>query len=134
MTTAKNLPGSWNNSSGKLYMHKLFEPYLREALRRCRATNTLDEIVTMGCYNFRHQRHDKARPLSYHSWGIAVDINSLRNKAVNIAAPRPWGPQWMEIWPLGVSEGLVAAFESVGFSWGGRWQSFPDPMHFELVE
>ena len=136
MVLVKDLPGAWNGGKGRLYVHRLAEPYLREALRRCRAAGVLDEIRTLGCFNFRHQRHDPARPLSYHSFGIALDLNSADNAAKAFPKgkpPAPWSPGWCELWPHGVSMELVLAFESVGWSWGGRWVTYPDPMHLELV-
>ena len=49
--------------------------------------------------------------------GLAIDINAAAN-------PR-----------LGDSRQdrrLVRAMEDAGFTWGGRWPTVPDPMHFEL--
>lgn len=145
MVSARNLPGRWNKGSGKLYIHRLAEPYLREALRRaglfqefnCIALRPLGYITRLGCFAFRHQRHDPARPLSYHSWGIAVDINSEDNEGKYIKHPiECWSEGWQQLWPAGVPRELVRAFESVGWRWGGRWRGkdgFIDPMHFELV-
>lgn len=135
MVTAEYLPGRWSKS-GRLYVHRLAEPYLREALRRARAAQCLDEIGQLGCYSFRHQRHDTARPLSYHSWGIAIDINSGQNAGRDFErgkAPEPFSALWRRYWPDGITAELVRCFETVGWSWGGRWQTYPDPMHFELV-
>lgn len=121
----------------KLYVHKLMEPYLREALRRCRFANVAGEIERIGCFNFRHQRHDPSRPLSYHAWGIAVDINPSKNRVVRFKAgekPEPFSDEWRDIWPDGLSRELVEAFKSVGFSWGGDWKHFCDSHHFELKQ
>lgn len=131
MVVAKDLPGRWNSGKGRLYVHRLAEPYLREALRRCELAGVLGYIERLGCFNFRHQRHDPSRPLSYHSWGIAVDINAADNRPVT-NPPKPWSMAWVERWPRGVPFELVEAFESVGWSWGGRW-GWADPMHMELV-
>jgi hypothetical protein len=132
--TAENLPGRWNKGSGRLYTHRLAEPYQREALRRCQVLGCLDEIETLGCFNFRHQRHDPTRPLSYHACAIADDLNSATNGGWYPGHPvEPWSPEWMERYPNGLSRDVVRAFESCGWKWGGRWQGFVDPMHFELT-
>lgn len=136
LSVAKDLPGNWNNGKVKLYCHDLMAPYLREALRRAEEKGALEAIKRIGCYTYRHQRHDTRRPLSYHSWGIAVDVNPPHNRVVRFAPgkkPAPWSDEWMEHWPQGLSREFVESMESVGFRWGGRWKQFVDPMHFELV-
>jgi len=135
MVGAKDLPGTWNKGWNKLYVHKLAEPYLREALRRCKVLGCIDELRQIGCWNFRHQRHDPGRPLSYHSWGIAVDVNAIDNAGWYVKAPPdPWSPAWRAQFPHGVSREVVQAFESCGWKWGGRWTGgFVDGMHFELT-
>jgi hypothetical protein len=139
LVIAKDLPGDWNNGKGRLYCHRLAEPFIREALHRCEDAGCLDYITRLGCFNFRHQRHDPRRPLSYHSWGIAIDIDPARNGAKTLTERvAPWSPKWMALWPDAVPEALVAAFEGIGWSWGGRWcdrdgGGYGDPMHMELV-
>lgn len=134
--TARGLPGY----DRPVYVHRLVEPYLREALRRAGIAAPSYRIERLGCFAPRHQRHDKSRPLSDHSWAIAFDINASDNAARTAAqlrhkvgcVPEPWDERWRFVWPRGVPEAFVEAFESVGFEWGGRWSSFPDPMHFAL--
>jgi hypothetical protein len=140
LVVARGLPGRWNGGAGKLYVHRLAEPYLREALRRAAlieldlGMTALDYIRHLGCFNFRHQRHDPSRPLSYHSWAIAVDMNSADNAGWYVKTPpAPWSAAWRSKYPRGVPEELVRAFESCGWRWGGRWKGFVDPMHFELT-
>lgn len=142
MVVARDLPGTWNDSSHRLYIHKLAEPYLREALRLCQERLCIGYIKSMGCFNFRHQRHDATLPLSYHSWGIAIDINSSDNAAKYFTenAPQCFSPEWWKLWRKGIPAAVVEAFESVGWRWGGRWRSrdgrgrvFVDPMHLELI-
>jgi len=136
MTTARNLPGGWNRGRGKLYCHELAEPFLREALTRAAQNGSLADVQRIGCYVHRHQRHDPRRPLSFHSWGIAIDIDPALNKSRKFGRglkPEPFSEEWRAWWPLGLSRELVEAFESVGWRWGGRWERFVDPMHFELV-
>jgi hypothetical protein len=69
------------------------------------------------CYQARFVDSDPSRGLSYHAWGIAIDVNRLANPegGANHQDPR-----------------VIAAFEHWGFRWGGLW-SPPDPMHFELA-
>lgn len=140
MVLARDLPGPVK----KLYVHRLVEPFLREALARCESVGVAHYIERMGCFNFRSQRHDSTRPLSYHAFGAAIDINPMNNRAwyrTNYLderrrrgpIPEPFAGDWWAFWPYGLPEALVLAFESVGFSWGGRWKTFCDPMHVELV-
>jgi hypothetical protein len=140
MIVARDLPGIPN---GKLYVHKLVEPYLREALRRCEAVAP-GYIKHIGCFNFRHSRHDPRLPLSYHSFGAAVDINASDNAAKYFKvgeSPEPWTPEWLKEWPKGMSKDFVSAWTSVGWTWGSDWDrdgkasdhTFNDPMHFQLV-
>lgn len=134
MVIAKNLPGQWNKGRGRLYVHRLAEPFLREALRACQMTEFLSEIKQIGCWNFRYQRHDPTRPLSYHSWGIALDIDHVDNAPRELTDEvEPYTATWRRLWPHGISWGVVSAFESIGWRWGGRWRPFCDPMHFQLV-
>lgn len=130
MRVARDLPGY----KRPLYVHRLAEPYLREALRRALWAAPDWEPDRIGCFNPRRQRHSSTMPLSLHSWGVAVDIDSLENPGRNVGEPvEPWSPRWMRLWPLGLPRLVVEAFESVGWEWGGRWSSYVDPMHFQLV-
>lgn len=134
--TVRDLPGI----PEKFYFacHRIVEPYMREGLRRARIAAPEYKIERAASFVFRHQRHDERRPLSYHAWGIAIDINSddnfsktFENADITIA---PWSPTWQKIWPKGIPQLFVEAMESVGFAWGGRWKGgFVDPMHFEMV-
>jgi hypothetical protein len=111
----------------------LIEPTMREAFRRANAAAP-GYITRAASYVHRRVRHEAGAPLSYHAWGIAVDINSADNGGRYIARPpAPWSEEWMRLWPRGVPEGVVEAFESVGFRWGGRWKGYVDNMHFEWV-
>ena len=70
----------------------------------------------------RHMRWDSSRPLSRHSWGIAFDVDPALN-GVNKRSGTPLHkhPRWVEV------------FKEAGWSWGGDWKSFCDPMHFERI-
>lgn len=132
MTIAKNLPGEWNNGRGRLYVNKKAEQHLRDALELAESRGVLKEIYRLGCYVHRHQRHDPERPLSYHSYGIAIDINPLDNRAAR-GKITPFSNDWKKQWPNGLSRTLVDCFKQAGWSWGGDWRAFIDPMHFELL-
>ena len=115
-------------------VHRLIEPYIREAFRRAKLSAPSYVVERAGGFVFRHMRHDKDMPLSLHSWGIAVDIDANDNSSETYApgrTPEPWSAEWMKRWPRGLPRPFVEAFESCGFSWGGRWKGFADPMHFE---
>lgn len=114
--------------------HRFVAPHLRRALERARRDAPEYEIVRAASFVFRHQRHDIRRPLSLHSWGIAIDIDAPQNQAREFApgkTPRPFSAEWAELWPKGLPESFVAAFEAEGWTWGGRWRGFVDPMHLQ---
>jgi hypothetical protein len=73
---------------------------------------------------------------SNHAYGRAVDINPLRNPWVRgDRVDPPGGAAFLDRTadvPGLIREGdvVVAAFASVGWSWGGHW-STPDYQHFE---
>jgi len=134
MTIAKNLPGTWNNGKGRLFVHKKAEDALRKALDLCKKYEVLNEISRLGCYNHRHMRHNSNLPLSYHAFGVALDINPEYNIATKENVMNPFSYVWKEHWPDGVSLDLVSCFKEAGFSWGGDWEHYVDPMHFELVK
>lgn len=69
-----------------------------------------------GCRSVRNIRGgDK---LSMHSWAIAVDHNAKTNR---LGTKGDMHPE------------IVSAFESEGFTWGGRFKR-QDPMHFEFTK
>ena len=57
---------------------------------------------------------------SNHSWGLAVDINSLAN---------PMGATFKSDMP----PAMVAMWWACGFYWGGWYSRRPDAMHFEYL-
>jgi hypothetical protein len=115
-------------------LHRLAEPYVREALRRAQEVSDYN-IITFGAYNFRLIRG--VNRLSYHSWGIAFDINPAQNPAIRYDSPAdkpvPFSEEWHAIRPHAMDKPFVDAIKSVGFGWGGDWRTFADDMHFELV-
>jgi hypothetical protein len=73
--------------------------------------------------------------MSYHSWGLAIDIQPRRlgGKAIYWLWERGRNEDWMLV-PLenrwSPPDRVIEAFEKEGFIWGGKWP-FYDNMHFE---
>lgn len=130
MIVARDLPAA---PLGKLYVHRKAEECLREALRRSHLVCAGYKIQRLGCFSFRHQRHDPSRPLSYHAFGVAVDIDPALNRAARLQQVDCFSDEWHDIWPDGLPHSFVRTWESCGWTWGGRWRPFVDPMHFQLV-
>jgi hypothetical protein len=138
LVSLEGLPGRFNKGNGKLHnFHKLAAPHLRLALELCDKFGVVDELYRIGTFNYRHMRHDPNRPLSFHSYGVCVDLNPRENfgwvpkgDEKKIA---PFSPGWWKKYPRSLSEVAVLCFKKAGFAWGGDWASFRDPMHFELV-
>lgn len=105
----------------------------RLAARNREIAAFLAGIGSVGGYNWREIRGTTRR--SYHSWGLAVDVQPRRlgDKAIFWEWEREGNPDWM-ILPLerrwSPPQEVVEAFESEGFVWGGKWGLY-DPMHFE---
>jgi hypothetical protein len=142
IVTLRDLPGV--PTKWYFQIHKAIEPYLREAFRRAQLSCPDYKIERAAGYVFRHTRHDPSLPLSYHSFGIAVDVDPQWNQAKYFEAgrvPEAWSPEWMKVWPKGLPKEFVQAFASCGFAWGSDWDedgsakdhTFQDPMHFEWV-
>ncbi len=73
---------------------------------------------------------------SQHAYGLAVDINPLWNPYArdDLVLPPDAGP-WLQRTPpqdgmLAEADPVVAAFDAIGWGWGGRWNSLVDWMHF----
>ena len=97
--------------------HRLVVPLFAAAMRELRDRGADDAVRTYhGCFVPRYIGRDPANMLSYHSWGIAFDVNL----AGNLRGVEPDQP------PV-----LVRALERHGFAWGGRWL-VPDGSHFEF--
>lgn len=120
----------------RVYVHRRVADAFRRVFASIEAAG-LSELVDKadygGTYVCRTVRGSTAK--SPHSWGIAIDLNvhhlqvtgeDRRTQATNFRCG-----------PGQVAESLsqlAPHFEAYGFSWGGRWSSYLDPMHFEATE
>lgn len=104
---------------GTVTCHRLMFPRLQGALSDIEEAGLSEEIRTSdygGCYVPRFIDRNPAKPLSYHAFGLAVDLNVSTNGLGTRGDMHP---------------DVVRIFQNWGFTWGGGW-SRPDPMHFEL--
>jgi D-alanyl-D-alanine carboxypeptidase-like protein len=102
---------------GTVTCHRAMVPQLRAALGEL-ARRGLSHLVDPGDYAgcYAPRRIQPRGQLSLHAWGIAVDLNASRNPFRGRSSQDPR---------------LVRTMEKHGFTWGGRWPTRPDPMHFE---
>jgi hypothetical protein len=73
---------------------------------------------------------------SQHAYGLAIDINPFHNPYVKgelvlpelatVYADRALGLPGMIV----EGDPVVAAFDGIGWGWGGRWNTLTDPQHF----
>jgi hypothetical protein len=80
-----------------------------------------------GAYNNRAINDKDGRPTntpSNHSWGLAVDLNSLDNDDSRDGIVHTNMPDW-----------LPRLWGRYGFAWGGNYRgsSYRDPMHLEFM-
>lgn len=82
------------------------------------------EIYSIGGYNYRYI--GKTSTLSWHSGGIAIDINPREN---------PFGPNYITDMPAGgTGSEMVALANKYGMGWGGAWTGkSKDAMHFSAA-
>ena len=112
-----------------LQFHQRALPHLKAALdaieaRRAAGTLQASIVSCQGTLSERHIGHDIQKPLSRHTWGIAIDLNSQQNP---LGQPPAAAGQ-----PGTLLPDIVEIFNACGFAWGGDF-STPDGMHFELA-
>jgi hypothetical protein len=121
-----NIQGSWVADNirteqvpilGAISCNKVMFPQLVAALREIQQRG-LAKYIDPGQYGgcFQPRFIAGTHTLSYHAFGLAIDLNVPENQRGTRGRMNPQ---------------VVAIFEQWGFGWGGRWR-WTDPMHFEL--
>lgn len=109
--------------TGKIVrMHQFVaRDFARTFERACKASGWTPRSVQT--YVPRHVDHDPKKPLSLHSWGIAVDFDPGDN-------PRTRKREGT----VTMHPAFVREFDRAGWTWGGRWKGNSyDPMHFQAA-
>lgn len=75
--------------------------------------------VCGGSFNIRAMRGSTS--LSHHSYGIAIDIDPIRN---------PMSKKLITTLPTW----YIDCWKEAGFEWGGDWENSKDSMHFEVAK
>ncbi len=96
------------------------EPVLAEAVRQDPGLRGL--LKSDGGFLWRRVAGEQR--MSPHAYGVALDLGARRAPYWRWSRLRPHPMQ------QGYPQAIVAAFESQGFIWGGKWHEY-DLMHFE---
>ncbi|HET7856018.1 MAG TPA: M15 family metallopeptidase [Gaiellaceae bacterium] len=90
-------------------------------------------------FNCRYASAPGPRRWSAHAYGKAIDVNPVENPYVSgRRVMPPAGAAYLDrsrVRPgMAVRGGVpVRAFDSIGWSWGGRWAGTPDYQHFSAT-
>jgi hypothetical protein len=122
---------------GKMNIHRDIVERLRRIDAEIRkwegGRDFIASIGSIGGFNWREIAG--TRRMSYHSWGLAVDIQPKRlgGKTIYWMWEMERNKDWMLV-PLekrwSPPDRVIEIFENEGFIWGGKWP-FYDNMHFE---
>jgi hypothetical protein len=102
-------------------VHLSVEPIFREALRLL-VPHIRDGLHPGWCWGYSHRVKRGASDLSFHAYGLALDLNAPNNPFV------PSGAATAHTLPDSTAE-LV---RPLGLEWGGAWTSPKDYMHLEF--
>lgn len=116
---------SANESHAKVKVHRRISRLVNILLDESEERGYVFHKNQCGGYSNRpikHAGHLTTTP-SNHSWGLAVDLNSIINPQSSDGTVTTNIPKWM-----------VVMWRSFGFAWGGHYHNkFKDPMHFEFM-
>ncbi|RLI98210.1 MAG: hypothetical protein DRO99_01315 [Candidatus Aenigmatarchaeota archaeon] len=120
---------------GRVYVHRRVAEAFEQVLKEIEEAG-LAELIDLSDYGGTYccRRVRGGRAYSPHAWGIAIDLNVHHLQGPNgeyRAGRTNWRCRPSEI-PNSLKR-LAPFFRRWGFSWGGDWKSFKDPMHFEAT-
>lgn len=100
---------------GRVTCNKVMIPQLIDVMAEIQQRGLAKDIHSYdGCFNPRFIAG--TNQLSYHAFGLAIDLNAGENARGTRGRMNPQ---------------IVQIFEKWGFTWGGTWH-YTDPMHFQL--
>lgn len=82
---------------------------------------------------FNYRMIKGTRKKSYHSFGLAIDINPLQNPHIKKGKVLPVNAFYDPSMPGTITKDskILKEFLKRGWSWGGNWKSSKDYQHFE---
>lgn len=104
----------------KVKVHQLVAGCLNAVANEIKTNKIAYKVKEMGCYRYDGNGAGQIGTRSYHTYGVACDINWSTN-------PYSGGPAAHDM-----PDAYVQAFHNHGWSWGGNWNSVKDYMHFEF--
>lgn len=118
-------PNAWGRGKGGyVYTHLKIGRVMNQGILRSILDEKNDKAVDYGVWGYACRAKTGGTSWSVHSWGVAIDTNTLRN---------PYGQTW---WDGKGANGkrygryLPNLWMSRDFYWG---LNFNDPMHFQYV-
>lgn len=72
--------------------------------------------------------------ISWHAYGLAIDINPWLNPCIENGVAVPQGALYDPTVPgaIVLDSEVVRLFETYGFEWGGKWTTLKDYQHFQF--
>lgn len=95
-----------------------------------------DDAKSMAANNssgFNYRYKDGTAELSWHAYGLAIDLNPVQNPYIRGKIVQPAGAVYDRAVPgtLTPDSLPVRLFKQHGFKWGGDWRGKKDYQHFE---
>ncbi len=99
-------------------IHSLVADDYQKAFNEIASKVSNYDITSIGSYLWRSNRNN-TKALSFHSWGVAIDINPQTNDNCTGGSC-----------DHDIPDSVVKIFADNNIGWGGNWKSNKDYMHF----